>query len=187
VRPRRLRQSETHPSGSHRGPLAPGERGSLSPASPLPPFRPSPYPPPPTPQVAPSRSPISPQAALSPPHPPPPHLNSSSGFPAPSCRLYFIATSGVCLFPQAPLVFPSKRLHSQNKTKTRVGDITVSVGYEYSEGGKCDGDVVVCERVPYRPSRSLMRTRTAPQSFHIHARRPLKRMTRAETERALLV
>ena len=100
----------------------------------------------------------------------PPHP-TSSGFPAPSCRLYFIATSGVCLFPQAPLVFPSKRLHSQNKTKTRVGDITVSVGYEYSEGGKCDGDVVGCERVPYRPSRSLMRSRTAPQSFHIHARR----------------
>ena len=49
-----------------------------------------------------AKIPTSPQATPSPSSPP-----TSSGFPVLFCRLYFTATSGVCLFPlQAPLLFP---------------------------------------------------------------------------------
>ena len=64
-----------------------------------------------------AKIPTSPQATPSPSSPP-----TSSGFPVLFCRLYFTATSGVCLFPlQAPLLFPLltfQKDHIRNTTKS---------------------------------------------------------------------
>jgi hypothetical protein len=96
------------PSGSHRSPAAPmrpREREALSPPPPPPPLHTPPQP------LAPQGTPKSP--ALDPPSPPtapsPSSPPTSSGFPVLFCRLHFTATSGVCLFPQAPLVFSFKK------------------------------------------------------------------------------
>ena len=88
--------------------------------TPPPPFPSSPPTPSPTPK-SPPRPPNSPQAASSPPPPP-----ISSGFSVLFCRLYFAATSGVCLIRSGAAGFP-KKLHAQQQQQKRSAPPDINI------------------------------------------------------------
>jgi hypothetical protein len=111
VGPGRLRQLETHPSGSRRGPSAPGEVPPLPP--PLPPTY-LPPPPTPKPQVAPSIPQLPPKPPRRPLLPP-----ISSGFSVLFCRLYFAATSNVCLIRSGAAGFSKETTFAKHQSTPR--------------------------------------------------------------------